>query len=148
MKRTDITEIFPDATKEQIDKLMGINGADINAAKSEVDNLQRQVEGLKNNINTEELTKAQQQIEQLTKELTGMKSAEAIRLTREKVATEKKVPVNLLTGETEEACAKQADEILAFAQPKYPAVRDGGEIHNPPAPTTRDKFAEWANENI
>lgn len=148
MKRTDITEIFPEATKEQIDKLMGINGADINAAKSEVDNLQRQVEGLKNNINTEELTKAQQQIEQLTKELTGMKSAEAIRLTREKVATEKKVPANLLTGDTEEACAKQADEILAFAQPKYPAVRDGGEIHNPPSPTTRDKFAEWANENI
>lgn len=148
MKRTDITELFPDATKEQIDKLMGINGADINAAKSEVENLQRQVEGLKNNINIEELAKAQQQIEQLTKELTGMKSAETIRLTREKVANEKKIPANLLTGETEEACAKQADEILAFAQPKYPAVRDGGEIHNLPGPATRDKFADWAKDNL
>ena len=29
MKRTDITELFPDATKEQIDKLLDLNGADI-----------------------------------------------------------------------------------------------------------------------
>lgn len=148
MKRTDITEIFPDATKEQIDKLMGINGADINAAKSELDSLQQQIAGLKNNQGGDELKKAQAQIDALTNEINGMKNAEAIRLVREKVANEKKVPAHLLSGETEEVCAKQADEILAFAQPKYPAVRDGGEIHNPPAPTTRDKFAEWANENI
>lgn len=148
MKRTDITEIFPDATKEQIDKLMGINGADINAAKSELDSLQQQIAGLKNNQGGDELKKAQAQIDALTNEINGMKNAEAIRLVREKVANEKKVPAHLLSGETEEVCAKQADEILAFAQPKYPAVRDGGEIHNPPTPTTRDKFAEWANENI
>lgn len=148
MKRTDITEIFPDATKEQIDKLMGINGADINAAKSELDSLQQQIAGLKNNQGGDELKKAQAQIDALTNEINGMKNAEAIRLVRKKVATEKKVPVNLLTGETEEACAKQADEILAFAQPKYPAVRDGGEIHNPPSPAARDRFAVWAEEKL
>ena len=37
MKRTDITELFPDATAEQIDKLMDLNGQDINKAKGELD---------------------------------------------------------------------------------------------------------------
>ena len=59
MKRTDITEIFPEATKEQIDKLMGINGADINAAKSELESLQQQIEGLKNSPSIDKLKEAQ-----------------------------------------------------------------------------------------
>ena len=32
MKREDITKQFPDATKEQIDAIMAINGEDINKA--------------------------------------------------------------------------------------------------------------------
>lgn len=148
MKRTDITELFPEATKEQIDKLMAINGQDINAMKSDIEALQHQIAGFKEKPNSDELTKAQSQIEQLTKELAGMKSAEAVRLVREKVATEKKVPAHLLSGDTEEACAKQADDILAFAQPKYPAVPDRGEIGNPPSTATREKFAAWAKDNI
>ena len=107
------------------------------------DALQQQIAGLKSNPSMDELKKAQQQISDLSKELTGMKNAEALRLLREKVATEKKVPASLLSGETEEACAKQADEILAFAQPKYPAIRDAGEIHNPPSPAT-----PWRNSWI
>ena len=149
MKRTDITELFPEAPKEAIDKLMDINGADVNAAKSEIDSLRQQLASAQNNQGGEELKKAQQQISQLQKELDGMKAAETIRLTREKVAGEKKVPAHLLTGETEEACAKQADEILAFAQPSgYPQIRDGGDPRNPPAPTTRQKFADWAKDNL
>lgn len=149
MKRTDITELFPDATKEQIDKLMGINGADINAAKSELESLQQQIEGLKNSPSVDKLKEAQDEINKLSAELNGMKTAETIRLTREKVATEKNIPASLLTGETEEACAKQADEILAFAQkPKYPVVRDGGETNHTSKPSTRDQFADWAKENI
>ena len=144
MKRTDITELFPEATKEQIDKLMGINGADINAAKSELESLRQQL----TDQSGKDMAKAQKQIDDLTAELNGMKSAEAIRIVREKVAGEKKVPAHLLSGETEEACAKQADEILAFAKPKYPAVHDKGEINNPPGTSTRDKFAEWAKDNI
>ena len=145
MKRTDITKLFPEATKEQIDEIMSINGADINAAKSEVDDLRKQL----TDQSGAEMAKAQEQIKALTAELTGMKNAETIRLTREKVANEKNIPVNLLTGETEEACAKQADEILAFAQPSgYPQIRDGGDPRNPPAPTTRQKFADWAKDNL
>ena len=146
MKRTDITELFPDATKEQIDKLMGINGADVNAARAEVEDLKQQLAAA---VSGEDLKKAQQQITQLQTELEGMKNAEAIRLTREKVAGEKKVPAHLLTGETEEACAAQADAILAFAQPGgYPVLRDGGDPHNAPALRTREKFAAWAKDNL
>lgn len=146
MKRTDITELFPEATKEAIDKLMAINGADVNASKAEIEDLKQKLAAA---ANSDELQKAQQQAAQLQNELDSMKAAETIRLTREKVAGEKKVPAHLLTGETEEACAKQADEILAFAQPSgYPQIRDGGDPRNPPAPTTRQKFADWAKDNL
>lgn len=147
MKRTDITELFPEASPEAIDKLMGINGTDINTAKAELESLKKQLADLKNNQNNEELNKAQQQIAQLNAELNGMKSAETLRLMREKVAGEKKVPAHLLSGETEEACAKQAEEILAFAkQPNYPVVHDSGEPENSPKSTPREAFANWMNE--
>ena len=146
MKRTDITDLWPEAPKEAIDKLMAINGADVNASKAEIEDLKQKLAAA---ANSDELQKAQQQAAQLQQELDAMKAAETIRLTREKVAGEKKVPAHLLTGETEEACAKQADEILAFAQPSgYPQSRDGGDPRNPPAPTTRQKFADWAKDNL
>ena len=146
MKRTDITDLWPEAPKEAIDKLMAINGADVNASKAEIEDLKQKLAAA---ANSDELQKAQQQAAQLQQELDAMKAAETIRLTREKVAGEKKVPAHLLTGETEEACAKQADEILAFAQPSgYPRIRDGGDPRNPPAPTTRQKFADWAKDNL
>lgn len=146
MKRTDITDLWPEAPKEAIDKLMAINGADVNASKAEIEDLKQKLAAA---ANSDELQKAQQQAAQLQQELDTMKAAETIRLTREKVAGEKKVPAHLLTGDTEEACAKQADEILAFAQPSgYPRIRDGGDPRNPPAPTTRQKFADWAKDNL
>ena len=145
MKREDIIKHFPDATKEQIDALLTINGADINKAKGDLDAVQGQ------------LTMAQQQItvlekagkdakahkdraDQLQAELEGVKKAEGIRSIRQKVAGEKKIPENLLTGETEEACNAQADAILAFAKPgAYPKVPDGGE----PAGKDGGKTSAW-----
>ena len=147
MKRADITELFPEAPKEAIDKLMAINGADVNAAKAEVEDLRKQLQAAQEGDG--KLQEAQQQIAQLTEELTGMKKAETIRLTREKVAGEKKIPANLLTGETEEACAAQADAILAFAQPGgYPRLRDAGEPSRTSTAQTRDRFADWAKDNL
>ena len=155
MKRDDITALFPDATAEQIDKLMSINGSDINKAKGDLENIKSQLataladnEQLKNNTNTDELVKAKQLASDLQKELDGMKAAESLRVMREKVAAEKKVPVSLLTGETEEDCASQADSILAFAKPTYPRVADGGEVNINTKSATRDQFAEWAKENL
>lgn len=159
MKRSDITDLFPDATKEQIDKLMGINGADVNAAKSEIGNLQTQLtaaQGEIQNLKTggagkqDELQQAKDAIASLQNELNGMKHAETLRQMREKVSGEKKVPANLLTGETEEACAAQADQILAFAKAGsgYPKVPDGGEAKKGTATATRDQFAKWAENYL
>lgn len=147
MKRADITELFPEAPKEAIDKLMALNGADVNAAKAEVEDLRKQLQAAQEGDG--KLQEAQQQIAQLTSELDGMKKAETIRLTREKVAGEKKIPANLLTGETEEACAEQADAILAFVQPGgYPRLRDAGEPSRTSTAQTRDRFADWAKDNL
>ena len=94
-----------------------------------------------------ELQKATERADALQKELEGMKKADSVRKVREKVSTELGVPANLLTGETEEACKAQADQILNFAnaQPGYPAVRDGGETTGTVKKATRDQFAEWMN---
>lgn len=146
MKRTDISELFPDAPKESIDKIMNLNGADVNAAKAELEDLRQQLAAAPK---ADELQNAQQQLAQLQSELDSMKSAETVRLTREKVSADKKVPANLLTGETEEDCIKQADAILAFAKPgAYPAVKDGGEPGRASSKTTRDIFADWAKDNL
>lgn len=146
MKRTDISEIFPDATKEQIDKLLNINGADINAAKGELTGLQgqltaaqQQIEALqKHSGQPDQLAAANKTIKDLQAELKGLKDAESLRQIRDKVASEKKIPASLLTGATEEDCAAQADGILAFAQSHgYPAVRDGGEVPSGRAPADK-----------
>ena len=145
MKRADITRLFPEASKEAIDELLSINGADVNAVKSELEAVRQQL----TDKGAEDLQKAQTQIDTLKGELESMKNAETIRLMRTKVAGEKKVPVHLLTGETEEACTKQADEILAFAKPGgYPNIPDGGEVHNPPSQSTRDRFAAFMSDKI
>lgn len=156
MKRSDITDIWPEATKEQIDKILGINGTDVNGAKGELDGLKAQLtdalaelQKLKDGAagKLDELKEAKDAITALQNELNGMKHAETVRLMREKVSGAKKVPANLLTGETEEACAAQADAILAFAKAgSYPTVPDGGEPGKPAAIATRDKFAEWAKD--
>ncbi|MBQ1756266.1 MAG: hypothetical protein IIZ96_05940 [Oscillospiraceae bacterium] len=146
MKRTDITDLFPEASKDAIDKLLNINGADVNAAKSELDSLRRQLAAAQEEkSDSDELKEAKQQISQLQTELDSMKAAETIRVTREKVAGEKNVPVHLLTGETEEACAKQADELLAYVRSSkaYPTLPDGGEVGGHPKTTTKQQFKEW-----
>ena len=159
MKREQITEIFPEATKEQIDKIMGINGADVNGAKGDLDGLKGQLTAAQTELAKlkekaaepqDALKEASAAIKALQGELDSMKKAEALRLMREKVSTEKKIPASLLTGETEDACNAQADAILSFAKTSaaYPHLPDGGEVGNAIKPTTRDKFADWAKDNL
>lgn len=146
MKRTDITALFPDATEDQINQIMNLNGADINKVKGDLTTLQGQLGAAQAQIQQLEgagnATGAlQTKITDLQNELNGMKQAEALRNLRAKVAAEKKIPADLLTGETEEACAAQADAILTFAKSSgYPAVQDGGEVHDDGKP---GKDAAW-----
>ena len=126
MKRTDITSLFPEATDDQINALMSINGNDINSTA---------------------LQEAIDKANGLQSELDAMKAAEAVRVTREEVARSIGVPAHLLTADTKEECEAQAQSILEFAKPsKYPNVPDGGEPIGTSKKETRDQFAEYFNQ--
>lgn len=162
MKRTDITDIFPEATREQIDRLLDLNGADITAAKSGADELRGQLKTAtdrlaelekKSAADPEELQRAIKRAESAETELTALKLTNQLREIRESVAKDKGVPANLLTGDSEDACKAQADAILAFAKPGgYPPLKDGGEAGAAGASAAggaaRERFAAWAQENI
>lgn len=94
-----------------------------------------------------ELQRATERAEKAEAELSQMKHDNEIKAMREKVAAETGVPANLITGATEEECKAQAGAILNFAKPQgYPTVKDGGEVNNVGKPSTKQQFAEWANE--
>ena len=96
--------------------------------------------------NKSELEKSIERATALQAELDTLKSENAVRDLRAKVAEETGVPANLLTGTTEDDMREQASAILEYAKPSgYPNVRDAGEATGKGKPTTRQQFAEWAN---
>lgn len=73
-----------------------------------------------------ELQKAQEKTAKLQAKVDSMEKAGKIRDIRDKVSKDTGVPAELLTGEDEESCVKQADNILKFAKgSKYPGVKEG-----------------------
>lgn len=95
-----------------------------------------------------ELQKATERADALQKELDSMKKADSLRAIRAEVAKETGVPESLLTAETREACVEQAKAIMSFAKPNaYPVVKDGGEVSPGSTGSTREQFADWA-ENL
>ena len=152
MKRTDITALFPEATKEQIDKLMDLNGEDINKAKGDLETVRGQLATAQTEIQS---LKAQPgadaaKVTALQQELDALKAANTLRDLREKVSKETGVPASLLTGENEEACKAQAEAIKAYAKPSgYPSIPDGGDVGQPgKAGETRDLFADFMSKNF
>lgn len=156
MQRSEITEIFPEATKEQLDALMSLHGNGINKARAEADGLTTQLKEAQEALaaatasnKSAELQEALNKLESLQAELDGMKTADSLRQTREKVAKAKGIPAELLTADTEEGCTAQADTILAFAnKPGRLSLPDGGEPAAKGGPSTRDQFASWAKDNF
>ncbi len=156
MKRTDITAQFPDASKDQIDALLNINGADIENARAGLTDLQTQLQTAQTRLTELEqrptadaLQAAQQSAAALQTELDALKAANALRDMRASVAKDTGVPAELLTGDTDEACRAQAQSILDFAKPgAYPTVRDGGEPGGHPSGETRDQFKDWYEQNF
>ena len=149
MKRTDITALFPDATDEQIQKIMDLNGSDINKAKDGMEALRGQLTAAQTTID-ELKAKPSGDAEKaaaLQKELDELKAANTLRDLRARISKETGVPADLLTETTEEACKTQAEAIRAYAKPSgYPRVPDGGEAHPGGSTATRDKFASWFQE--
>lgn len=151
MKRTDITNLFPEATDEQISALMSINGSDINNAKRGIEDLQTALHDAQTQLesaqaNSASLQEAIDRANGLQAELDTMRAAETVRATREEVAKSVGVPAHLLTADTKEACEAQAQSILEFAHPSYPSVPDGGEPIGTVKKSTRDQFAEHFNQ--
>ena len=96
--------------------------------------------------NKTELQKATEKAEKLENELNALKTAEAIRAIRDKVAQATGVPANLLSGETEDLCTEQANAILSFkSATPYPTVKDGGEVQINNKLDAKSAFKEWAS---
>jgi DNA repair exonuclease SbcCD ATPase subunit len=155
MKREDITKLFPDATKDQIDQILNINGADIAKAKGEADKAKGDLETYRADLETaqkriQELEKAGNDLQAakerataLETELNGLKDANRIRDIRAAVAKETGVPMELLTADSEDACKAQAKGIQDYAKGgNYPEVKDGGET---PTPATTGTAGAWQN---
>ena len=96
-----------------------------------------------------ELQKAQEKSAKLQEKVDRMEKAGKIRDIRDKVSHDTGVPVELLTGEDEESCSKQAANILKFAKgSKYPGVKevkDEGKNKGPSSETTGE-FKELAEQ--
>ena len=117
----------------QLDKIEEANKTELQKAQEEAEALQ----------------KAQDKAAELEKKLSDLENANNLRAMREKVASEKGVPIDLLTGETEEACNTQADGILKFASAQgYPVVRDNGEPSKMSKPSTREQFKEFMDASF
>lgn len=71
-----------------------------------------------------ELQKQTERADKLQAQYDALIKSNDIRNTREKVAKETGVPLELLTGADEESCKAQAEAILKFAKPKnYPGTK-------------------------
>ena len=137
--QSELDAIISDRLKREREKY-----ADYDALKEKATRLDEIEEASKT-----ELQKATERAERLESELTQMKKAEEIRQIRDKVATTTGVPASLLSGETEDACTEQAKAILSFkSSSSYPVIKDGGEIQKTVEGSTRQQFAEWAEQAL
>lgn len=149
MKREDITGLFPEATKEQVDRILNLNGEDIEHARTNAGDLQNQLDAA--NTELAALRAGAGELERLKgveAELTQLREANALREMREKVSKATGVPVNLLTGDTEEDCTAWAESLKEYAKPSvYPNVPNGGDPGGAGGTrTTAEQFAEWSEK--
>lgn len=134
----ELNAIVNDRLKREREKYAGFD-----ALKEKAERLDQLEEASKS-----EIQKMTEKADRLQAELDDIKHAESIRQIRAKVAKETGIPENLLTGETEEDCAAQAEAIKAFAKPTYPQVRDAGENGGAVGGTsTAQQFATWFNNH-
>ena len=98
--------------------------------------------------NKSELEKANERVNALQAELDGIKKSEELKAMRAKIATENNVPVELLTGSTEEECNAQVETIRGvFSANGFPVtVTDGGETNHTPKVSSGQQFANWAKD--
>ncbi len=94
-----------------------------------------------------ELQKQTERADKLQAQYDALVKSNDIRKTREKVAKDTGVPLELLTGADEESCKAQADAILKFAKPKsYPGTRTNGGRQTPSGSTADAAMRELAHQ--
>lgn len=113
-------------TQEEVNAMIGKRVNEINSKYADYESLKEKAgkyDEIQESSKTE-LQKANDRADALQKQLEGLTKANTVRETREKVSKEMNIPAELLTGEDEETCKKQAEAILKFAKPKeYPGVK-------------------------
>lgn len=138
-------------TQDEVNSIVGKRVAEERAKFGDYDELKKRAaefDKLKSGNETE-LEKTVKKLNDLQKKIDGMEREKTVSAIRQKVADEKKVPVSLLYGTTEEDCNKQADLILDFSKKStYPELKDGGETSPTPSGKTRDQFAAWFDKAI
>ena len=132
-------------TQEEVNAIVGKRLAEEKGKYADYDVLKAKAEKFDEaeEASKSELQKATERAQNLENELNGLKKAEEIRQTREKIATEPGIPSNLLTGSTEDECKAQAEAIKAYATPGYPKVKDGGEVPKTSSGNAKADFAEY-----
>ena len=96
--------------------------------------------------NKTELQKEKEKSDALQAKLSALEKKDTVRQVREKTAKDTGVPVELLTGEDEETCKKQAEAIMKFAKPKsYPGTK-GNREKTTEYNTTDDAMREFAHQ--
>ena len=132
-------------TQEEVNAIVGKRLAEEKGKYADYDVLKAKAEKFDEaeEASKSELQKATERAQNLENELNGLKKAEEIRQTREKIATETGIPSNLLTGSTEDECKAQAEAIKAYATPGYPKVKDGGEVPKTSSGNAKADFAEY-----
>lgn len=135
-------------TQEEVNSIIGKRLAEEKGKYADYDVLKAKADKYDEaeEANKSELQKATERANNLEAELNGFKKAEEVRTTREKVANETGIPVNLLTGVTEDECKAQAEAIKAYAQPGYPKVKDAGELSKQSNSSTRQQFADFMSQ--
>lgn len=100
--------------------------------------------------NKSELEKANEKVKSLQAEIDGMKKAQELSDMRTKVAKENNVPIELLTGTTEDECKVQADKVkeLMSASGVPVTVSDGGEVVRPGKLDPAKAFEQWAKDKL
>ena len=138
--QAELDAVVKDRLKREREKYADFDALKAKAAK--LDELEA--------ANKSELEKATEKAAALQAQLDGIKKAEELREMRTKIATENNVPIELLTGATEEECQTQADKVkeMLSASGVPVAVRDGGEATFSGKVLTRTQFANWAKDKL
>ena len=176
MKREDVKNKIPGITEEQLNWIMSENGADINREKSAAATLQAQLDSTSAQLKTaqEGLAKFDGvDVDGMTAQITKLKAdmqAQADSFAfdsaldaailgkkgRSVKAVRALLDVDALKGSKDRSTdiAKALDDASkanpwAFGEVQpggYPKVQDGGDPHHNSTGSTREQFAEWAEQ--